>query len=94
MSQEGREKAAATARQQQVQGRARELKRKRQIFEARMTMLRAEFEAEDEIIQQSISQSKLLDAELLRNRGQMVRSREADTAAGEQGRVAPAARKR
>ncbi|HEY7839810.1 MAG TPA: circadian clock protein KaiC [Terriglobales bacterium] len=94
VSQEGREKAAATARQQQVQGRARELKRKRQIFEARMTMLRAEFEAEDEIIQQSISQSKLLDAELLRNRGQMVRSREADTAAGEQGRVAPAARKR
>jgi len=94
MSQEGREKAAGTARQQQVQGRARELKRKRQIFEARMTMLRAEFEAEDESIQQSISQSKLLDAELLRNRGQMVRSREADTAAGENGRVAPAARKR
>jgi len=94
VSQEGREKAAATARQQQVQGRARELKRKRQIFEARMTMLRAEFEAEDEIIQQSIAQSKLLDAELLRNRGQMVRSREADTAAWEKGRVALAARQR
>ncbi|MCX6545790.1 MAG: circadian clock protein KaiC [Acidobacteria bacterium] len=94
MSQEGREKAASTFRSQQLQGRGRELDRKRQIFEARMTMLRAEFEVEEEIIQQSIAESKLLDAELLQDRGQMVRSREADTSAYKKVGSAPAARKR
>src|SRR5271169_53411 len=94
VSQEGREKAAGTFRRQQLAGRGRELDRKRQIFEARMTMLRAEFEVEEEIIQQSISESKLLDEELLQDRGQMVRSREADTSAYKKGGSAPAARKR
>ena len=44
VSQEGREKAAGTSRRQHLEGRGRELDRKREIFEARMTMLRAEFE--------------------------------------------------
>ena len=94
VSQEGREKAAGTFRRQQLEGRGRELDRKRQIFEARMTMLRAEFEVEEEIIQQSIAESKLLDEELLQDRGQMVRSREADTSAYKKRGSAPAARKR
>ena len=94
VSQEGREKAAGTFRSQQLQGRGRELDRKRQISEARMTMLRAEFEVEEEIIQQSIAESKLLDAELLQDRGQMVRSREADASAYKKVGSAPAARKR
>ena len=81
VSQEGREKAAGTSRRQQLAGRGRELERKREIFEARMTMLRAEFEVEEEVIQQNISESKLLDEELLQDRGQMVRSREADASA-------------
>jgi circadian clock protein KaiC len=81
VSQEGREKAAGTSRRQQLEGRGRELDRKREIFEARMTMLRAEFEVEQEVIQQSISESKLIDKELLQDRGQMVRSREADVSA-------------
>jgi len=37
-----------------------------------MTMLRAEIEVGEEIIQQSISELKLLDEELLQDRGQMV----------------------
>jgi len=81
VSQEGREKAVVTFRRQEQETRRRELERKRQIFEARMVMLRAEFEVEEETIQQSISESKLLDEEVLQDRGQMVRSREADTAA-------------
>ena len=85
VSQEGREKAAGTSRRQQLEGRGRELERKREIFEARMTMLRAEFEVEEEVIQQSISESKLLDAELLQDRGQMVRSREADAVGVQEG---------
>ncbi len=94
VSQEGREKAAGTFRRQQLEGRGRELERKREIFEARMTMLRAEFEVEEEVIQQNISESKLLDEELLQDRGQMVRSREADSSAYKKGASAPAARKR
>jgi circadian clock protein KaiC len=94
VSQEGREKAAGTSRRQQLEGRGRELERKREIFEARMTMLRAEFEVEEEVIQQSISESKLLDAELLQDRGQMVRSREADASAFKKGPSANGARKR
>jgi len=94
VSQEGREKAVVTIRQQEQETRRRELDRKRQIFEARMTMLRAEFEVEEEIIQQSISESKLLDEELLQDRGQMVRSREADKSAYKKVGGAPAARKR
>lgn len=94
VSQEGREKAAGTLRQQQLEGRRRELDRKRQIFEARMTMLRAEFEVDEEIIQHNIAETTLLDKELLQDRGQMMRSRDADaTAYKKQGR-APAARKR
>jgi circadian clock protein KaiC len=81
VSQEGREKAAGTSRRQLLEGRGRELDRKREIFEARMTMLRAEFQAEEDVIQQSISESKLLANELLEDRGQMVRSREADASA-------------
>jgi circadian clock protein KaiC len=94
VSQEGREKAAGTSRRQQLEGRGRELDRKREIFEARMTMLRAEFQVEEEVIQQSISESKLLDDELLQDRGQMVRSREADTSAYKKNGNAAAARTR
>ena len=81
VSQEGREKAVVTLRQQHLEGRKLELERKRQIFEARMTTLRAEFEVDAELIQQSISESTLLSAEILQDRGQMMRSREADTSA-------------
>jgi circadian clock protein KaiC len=94
VSQEGREKAAGTSRRQQTEARGRELERKRRIFEARMIMLRAEFEVDEEVLQQSIAESKLLDEALLQDRGQMERSREADTSAYKKGASAPAARKR
>ena len=93
VSLEGREKAAGTSRRQQQETRRRELDRKRQIFEARMTMLRAEFEVEEEGIQQRISESKLLDDVLIHDRGQMVRSRVADASAYKKGPGAPAVRK-
>ncbi len=89
VSQEGRERAAGTFLRQQVAGRGLEIERKRQIFEARLTMLRAEFEVEEEAIQQSISESKLHAAEVQESRGQMVRSREADASAYTKIRRAP-----
>jgi circadian clock protein KaiC len=94
LSQEGREKAANTSRHQDLASRKRELERKRGIFEARISMLRGEFEVEQEVLRRSITESKLLDEELLQDRGQMVRSRDADTAAYRKGPSDPAARKR
>jgi len=94
LSQEGREKAANTFRQQHLASRKRELDRKRGIFEARISMLRGEFEVEQEVLRRSITESKLLDEELLQDRGQMVRSRDADIAAYKKGPGDPAARKR
>jgi circadian clock protein KaiC len=79
VSQEMREKAVVTFRRQGLESRRRELERKRRIFEARMVMLRAEFEVEEEIIQQTISQSELLGEEVVQDRGQMVLSRQADS---------------
>jgi circadian clock protein KaiC len=78
LSQEGREKAANTSRHQQLASRKRELERKRGIFEARMSMLRGEFEVEQEVLRRSITESNRIDEELLLDRGQMIRSRDAD----------------
>ena len=59
-----------------------------------MAMLRAEFEAEAEIIQQTISESESLGEEMVQDRGRMVRSRKADTSAYKKEGRAKAARKR
>jgi len=78
VSQEGRDRAGVTLRRQHIDRCRRELDRKRQIFDARMTAMRAEFEVDEEIIQQSISESTLLTQEVMHERGQMMRSRAAD----------------
>jgi circadian clock protein KaiC len=94
MSQEGRERAAGTSRRQEQESRERELERKRRIFEARLLMLRAEFDLEQDVLLENISESKLVDKELLQDRGQMVRSRTADASAYKKGPSAPKARTR
>jgi len=94
LSQEEREKAAGTSRQQELEGRRRELERKRRILESRMVALRAEHEAEEEQIQQSISELELIGETLLQDRERMLRSRKADTSTYKKEGRAPAARKR
>ena len=81
LSQEEREKTADMSRRQELESHRRELERERRTFEARMATLRAEHEAEEERIQQTISESESLGEELLQARGQMVRSRKADSSA-------------
>jgi circadian clock protein KaiC len=81
VSQEGREKAAGTFRRQRQEAKERELERTQQIFEARLVTLRGQYELEKQAIQESIAESKLLDQELLQDRGQMVHSRVADASA-------------
>jgi circadian clock protein KaiC len=93
VSQEMREKAVGTFRRQEQETHRRELERKRRIFEARMVMLRAEFEAEEEILQQTISESELLGEEVVQDRGQMVLSRQADSSSYKKVVRAKAARK-
>jgi circadian clock protein KaiC len=94
VSQEMREKAVATSRGQELESRRRELERKRRIFEARMVMLRAEFEVEEETIQHTISESELLGEEAAQDRGQMVLSRKADSSSYKKDGRASGARKR
>jgi len=92
LSQEVREKAADTVRRQALESRRRELERNRQIFEARLALLRAEFETEEEKIQQSISESELLREKLAQDRTLMVRSRKADSPSGSKEGRAPGPR--
>lgn len=94
VSQEMREKAVVTFRGQALESRRRELDRKRRTFEARMAMLRAEFEVEEEIIQRTISESELLGEEVVQDRGQMVLSRKADSSSYKKDVRAKTARKR
>jgi circadian clock protein KaiC len=94
VSQEMREKAVVTFRGQELESRRRELERKRRIFEARMVMLRAEFEVEEETIQHTISESELLGEEVVQDRGQMVLSRKADSSSYKKDGRAKGARKR
>ena len=93
LSQTGREKAADTVRVQELERVRRDLERKRQIFDARAAMLRAEFEGEQEKIQQNISESELLQAELAHGSTEMVRSRKAESSSDEKKRPVKGARK-
>ena len=81
LSQEEREKAAGTSRRQELESHRRELEREHRTFEARMATLRAEHEAEEERIQQTISESESLGEEMMQARRQMVQSRKADSSA-------------
>jgi circadian clock protein KaiC len=94
LSQEAREKAAATARRQETEGQRSELERKRQIFEARMAMLQSEFDMEQEKIKQSLAELESVENRLSEDRERMVRSRQADPASKQRDGRAQTARVR
>jgi circadian clock protein KaiC len=75
LAQEARERAAAVARQQEVERRRRELARKREALEARLEALRLEFEAEQEETERIIAQEEAREARLLEDRDDMARVR-------------------
>ena len=82
-SQEAREQAAAMLRVQEVEGKQRELERKREALEARIAALRKEFEAEEEEAKRMIGQEKTRDEVLRQDRERMGLSRRADNGPGE-----------
>lgn len=80
-AQEARERAAAVARQQEIERRRRELERKREALEARLQALRLEFEAEQEEAERIIAQETAREARLLEDRKDMARIRKVDKVA-------------
>lgn len=77
-SQESREKAAAVLRQQEIEAKQRELDRKREAMEARITAIRKEFEAELEEAQRVIGQEKTREELIRLERERMGMSRGAE----------------
>ncbi len=85
LSQEAREKAAATARQQEASRRERDRMRKREALEARIEALRKEFEVEEEEAETSGAQDISREKIIAENRAAMARSRQADGMNGRNG---------
>ncbi len=78
---EAQEKAQGVVREQQTAGKQREVERKRQAMEARVALLRAEYEVEQDEILKGIEQDKRAACVLAGDRVQMGEQRQADAAA-------------
>ena len=78
-AQEAKEKTAALLRQQEVEGKQRERERKREALEARIAVMRKEFEAEDEEAKRIIGQEHTSQQIVEQDREKMGRSRKSDT---------------
>ncbi len=85
-AQEAREKAAAMLRQQETANRTRTLERKRNALEAQIVALRAEFDADEEVLKRIIDEDQASVAVLVTDRAAMLRSR-----SGERYSLAPVA---
>ena len=85
LAQESRERAAALARQHEIEGRQRELERKRAALEARVAALRREFEIEEEELGRLIGQEETRDQVLREDRDRMRASRRGDDPAAPAG---------
>lgn len=82
ISQEAREKAAAGARRQDAERRDRDRARKRETLEARIAVLRKEFELEEAEAEAASAEDLSREQVIGENREAMSRSRQADTVNG------------
>jgi len=78
LAQEAQEKNAGLARQQEAERRQRDLERKRQILEARITALRLELETEEEETQKAVDDAREREERILQDRLEMARTRKVD----------------
>ena len=78
---EAQEKAQKLVRQQETEGKNRDLERKRQVLEAQIAALRAEFETEQVEAAKMIGQDQTRAGVLASDRVQMARLRQSDDAA-------------
>ncbi len=79
-AQEAKERAQALELQQEIQRMQRELARERQALEARIALLRSEFEAREDSLERSISQAQSRKDVLAEERVEIARLRKADEA--------------
>ena len=77
-TQEARERAAALARQQDMERRRSDLERKRRALEAKVAALKMEFEIEEDEVNHVLAQERAHEERLVRDRAEMARSRGAD----------------
>jgi circadian clock protein KaiC len=78
---EAQENAQTLVRKQEIEGKNRELERKRQAMEAQIAVLRAEFEVEKTEAAKTIGQDQTRAGVLAGDRVQMARLRQSDAAA-------------
>ncbi len=78
VAQEARERDEITARDQKAERKRRELEGKLKSLDAQMTILRAEFETEEEELKKVIAEDELRGKSLAQNRSEMAKLRKAD----------------
>jgi circadian clock protein KaiC len=79
--QDAQEKAGALARRQEVERRQRDLERKRRALEAQVTVLRADFEAEEEAVRQLAAEHQQDETVTAQDHTQLAHMRHADAPA-------------
>ncbi len=77
-AQEAREKAQALEHEQEIQRMQRELARERQALEAKISLLRSEFEAREDSLGRAISQAQSREDVLAKERMEIARLRKVD----------------
>jgi circadian clock protein KaiC len=76
------EQASALARSQEIERLNRQMERKRAVFESQMTVLRSEFEAEEEEIRRRVAEVEARDKGAVDQRARIAHARRADEGAG------------
>jgi circadian clock protein KaiC len=78
IAQEAKDKASALLREQGLQQKRRDLRRKRLMFEAEMSLLKSRYEAEEDELQRAIAQGALREEGFARDRRDLATARFAD----------------
>ncbi len=78
-----RDREIAVAEQQEIESKMRELDRKRELLNARISAMKAEFEAEEETIKRRMAQDKARDATMAGDRMRLQNARQGDTSASD-----------
>ena len=79
LAQEAREKAAATARGEEIEVKRRGLERARQASEAQIAAIRLEYQAKEDELRRAIAQEECREQQLAQARVEMGHSRKADS---------------
>ncbi len=78
LAQEAREKAAATARAEEIEAKRRELERAKQASEAQIAAIHLEYEAKEDELRRVIALEECREQRLVQARTEMAHSRKAD----------------